>query len=289
MRICCAGEVMIELAAQDGDTTYHRGIAGDSFNTAVYLARAGYAVDYLTRLGEDSLSGQIISALKAEKIGTELIALCPGRQPGLYLINNDADGERHFSYWRDQSPAREMFDVPLQIAKYDLFYFTGITLAITRSGEAHFLALLQQLASAGCRIVFDPNYRPRLWDSEEQARACIERVLPFCHTVMPTLEDENALWGVTTAEEADLLYQKHGVVERVIKGNALTTQVFCDSTNFSQQASAVDAIDTTGAGDSFNAGYLGARLRGEEIAAAVTAAQALSAQVVQQRGAIIPR
>ncbi|MFT4613951.1 MAG: 2-dehydro-3-deoxygluconokinase [Bacteroidia bacterium] len=289
MQICCAGEVMVELAARGGDASYQRGFAGDSFNTAVYLARAGYSVDYLTRLGADPLSMQIMASLEAEGVGTGLITLCPGRQPGLYLIDNDDNGERHFSYWRDQSPAREMFNAPLALTDCTLFYFTGITLAITRSSEAQLLTLLQQLAAQGCRIVFDPNYRPRLWQSAEQARASIERVLPFCHTVLPTLEDETALWGFTTVEQVDALYREHGVTERVIKGAALTTHVCCDDINFSQQATAVDAIDTTGAGDSFNAGYLGARLNGQSIEAAVTAAQKLSAQVVQQRGAIISR
>ena len=289
MRICCAGEVMVELACAQSSDAYTRGFAGDSYNTAVYLARAGHAVDYLTRLGDDPLSDEIMTTLQAEGIGTERITRCVGRQPGLYLIDNDASGERRFTYWRDQSPAREMFDAPVARFDCDLLYFTGITLAITRSGQAHFLALLEDLAQRDCRIVFDPNYRPQLWDGTEQARSCISRVLPFCHTVLPTLEDETALWGLNTVAAVDALYRDMGVEERVIKGEALTTHVFANDTHFSQQAAAVNALDTTGAGDSFNAGYLTARLRGDSIPDAVTAAQTLSAQVVQQRGAILPR
>lgn len=280
---------MVELAASDSNGDFKLGFAGDSFNTAVYLARAGHAVDYLTQLGDDSLSQQIVKKISVEGIGTQLITLCANRQPGLYLIKNDASGERRFTYWREQAPARQMFDEPLSLSNFDVFYFSGITLAITRSGHTQFLALLRQLAEAGCRIVFDPNYRARLWDNTDQARTHVSQVLPFCHTVLPTLEDETALWGFHSVEQADELYQQYGVSERVFKGAALTTHVFCNGATFSQQATAVDAIDTTGAGDSFNAAYLSARLRGMDLAAAVTAAQQLSAQVVLQRGAIIAR
>ena len=68
MRVCCAGEVMIELAATGEPGLYRRGIAGDSYNTAVYLAREGLHVAYLTRLGDDAHSRHIAADLQAENI-----------------------------------------------------------------------------------------------------------------------------------------------------------------------------------------------------------------------------
>ncbi|MBK6510710.1 MAG: hypothetical protein IPG06_15490 [Haliea sp.] len=144
---------MIELAAENSGGLYRRGVAGDSYNTAIYLSRAGLQVSYLTRLGDDALSDGIIAHLADEGIGDALIERVARRRPGLYLIDNDAQGERHFHYWRDHAPVRELFAQPLRLPAIDVFYFTGITLAVTRPGLAQLIALLVDLRARGCRIV----------------------------------------------------------------------------------------------------------------------------------------
>jgi 2-dehydro-3-deoxygluconokinase len=245
-------------------------------------------VDYLTRLGDDTFSDAILQQLGDEGIGRSLIQRCPGRQPGLYLISNDASGERQFSYRREHSPAREMFDDPISLSGYGLFYLTGITLAITRDGIDNLVALLTRLRQEACTIVFDPNYRPHLWQDREQAQFHYRQILPLCDILLPTLEDETALWGIDTVEDCHSMYRAFGLRELVIKGPELVTEVFCGQEHVSRRASAVTAVDTTGAGDSFNAGYLAARLQDKSIADAVACAQKLSATVVQHRGAILP-
>lgn len=280
---------MVELAALGPGGPYQRAFAGDSFNTAVYLARAGLQVDYLTRLGDDALSGDILRMLEAEGIGAGLVRRVPGRQPGLYLIDNDDDGERRFSYWRDRAPVREMFDQPLAVEEIDALYFTGITLAVTRSGLPNLIELLAGARNAGCRVLFDPNYRAGLWDSRSQAREHFNAVLPLCDTVLSTLDDDTALWGVDSVRACQELYAGRGVRELVIRGAALNVHVFTGGATHSRQAEAVPALDTTGAGDAFNAGYLSQRLRGGDPADSIARGQALAAQVVQYRGAILPR
>ncbi len=279
----------MELAKVNGSDLYRQGLAGDSFNTAVYLARTGMQVEYLTRLGNDAFSDTIVDLLRQEGIGSEGIRRVAGANPGLYIIRNDDDGERHFSYWREHSPARQLFDRPTSLADIDAFYFTGITLAVTRSGLVNLQALLVALRERGVRVIFDPNYRARLWDSREQAQRNYEAVLPLCDMVLPTLEDETALWGIDRVEDCNRFYQGYGVSELVVKGPQLVAHVFTEGEHFSRQASAVAAVDATGAGDSFNAGYLAVRLRGGPPGAALDSAQQLAAAVVQHRGAIIPR
>jgi 2-dehydro-3-deoxygluconokinase len=289
MRICCAGEVMVELAGEARAGIYRQGLGGDTFNTAVYMARAGLEVDYITRLGDDRFSESILALLQCEGIGTANIARIAGRQPGLYLIDNDTNGERHFRYWREHSPARELFDRPLNVGDCQVFYFTGITLAVTRSGAAGLQALLAQLREQNTRVVFDPNYRPHLWDTKSQAQEHYRQVLPYCDTVLPTLDDESALWDIATAADCARMYRDFGATEIVIKTPDLSAHVFSDGQQVQRQAQAVAAVDTTGAGDSFNAAYLAARLRGASFALALAAAQQLAADVVQHRGALLPR
>lgn len=287
--IYCAGEVMIELAPSNVVDLYRQSLAGDSYNTAVYLARSGFKVSYLTQLGDDHYSAAVIQQLASENIDHSHIKQLAGRRPGLYIINNDLTGERTFSYWREQSPAREMFNKPLSLSDCDIFYFTGITLAIARSGLTNLIALLQQLKQRGCQIIFDPNYRPSLWEGLQQARQHYRAILPFCSTVMPTLDDEQALWGVESCTQCHEFYQDFSVNEVVIKAPQLWAEAYTATEHCRIQAQTIAAVDTTGAGDSFNAAYIAARIKQLPITQAIKQAQALSAQVVQHRGAIIPR
>lgn len=280
---------MVEMAATGDADLYRRGYAGDSYNTAIYLARAGLPVSYLTRLGQDVFSQQILAQLDREGIDTRYIECAGGEQVGLYTIHNDADGERTFSYWRQASAARALFRTLPSLTGIDVFYFTGITLAVTRGDHANLVALLAQLRESGTRIAFDPNYRPALWDSPAQARSLLEAVLPYCNIVLPTLDDERALRGVGNTADCLDMFAQYGIEELVLKGDDGLAQVLCNGQVTSAQATMVTARDTTGAGDAFNAGYLAARLQGAAINDALGAAQALAAAVVQHHGAILPR
>src|SRR4051812_46719730 len=109
--IACVGEVMIEMA-RGNDGRFGLACGGDTFNTAVYLARGGLPVSYASALGDDRFSDNILAMAAAEGVATDLVLRVPGRLPGLYLIETDAAGERSFSYWRENSPARELFELP---------------------------------------------------------------------------------------------------------------------------------------------------------------------------------
>ncbi|MDG2231893.1 MAG: PfkB family carbohydrate kinase, partial [Paracoccaceae bacterium] len=106
MKIAVIGEAMIEMSIT-GDQA-QLGVAGDTLNTAIYLKRAApqIEVDYITRLGRDSFSKRIKNFIADQFLGTSAIETDDDRVPGLYAITTNAQGERSFSYWRDQSAAR---------------------------------------------------------------------------------------------------------------------------------------------------------------------------------------
>ncbi len=280
---------MIEMAQTEHQGLYQRSFAGDSYNTAVYLARAGYRVSYMTRLGADDFSDQIVQELLAEGIGTQWVERSEQAGPGLYTIRNDDNGERAFHYWRANSAATDLFKHPQTGFDCDVFYFTGITLAVTRQYRDNLLNLLARLRASDCKIVCDPNFRPELWSSVTQAKEYLQAVLPYCDLLLPTMDDERALYGVDTETACCERYSAHNIAELVIKGGNGIAHAFVDGETIVQPATMVEALDTTGAGDSFNAGYLSARLAGQSVAAALTAAQELAATVVQHRGAVLPR
>ena len=275
------------MSAQ-GDS-YRLSAAGDTFNTAVYLARSGIPTEYLTCLGDDPVSSTLLASLAEEGIAADRIKTLPGRSAGIYLVSNEPDGERHFTYWREQSAARSLFEEPIELPGVSGFYFSGITLAIARNGIENLLHLLASLSESSCAIYFDPNYRPALWDDANQAREIVRRVLPFCNAVFPTLEDERLLWGVDSVESCRDFYGQEGIGEIVVKAPDLTAHAWMSDEYVCRQAARVQPLDTTGAGDAFNAGYLSVRLTGGDVESALGAAQALSALVVQHQGAILPR
>ena len=296
-RIISIGEVMVELS-RGPEGRYGLAYGGDTFNTAVYLARAGIPTTYATALGDDPYSDELVALATAEGVGTELMLRVPGRQPGLYMIETDAKGERKFYYWRDTSPARELFELgdwavlaeALLTAK--LIYFSGITLSLySNNGLGRFLAALELARKEGAIVAFDGNFRPRGWNGDTQrTRTVFAEALKRVDIALPTFDDEAVLWGDANPEATVERLQAFGIGEIVVK-NGQNNALVAHKTTREEVAvpEIVKPIDTTAAGDSFNAAYLAARLTGAEPAAAAAAAHSLAAQVIQHRGAIMPR
>ncbi len=207
MRVACIGECMVELSEQP-DGTLARGFGGDTLNTALYLARLGVAVDYVTALGDDVWSDEMAAAWGREGIGLDRVRRLPGRMPGLYIIRTDADGERSFHYWRDRAAARDLFTEPgaaetgAALAAYDLVYLSGISLSLYgETGRAALFETLAALRARGGRVAFDTNYRPRGWPDREVARAAFRAALAQADLIFASVEDLDWLFGAAGADE----------------------------------------------------------------------------------------
>ncbi|GLK82100.1 sugar kinase [Ancylobacter defluvii] len=296
-KVVSIGEVMVEFS-RGADGRYGLGIGGDTFNTAVYLARAGVEVAYATALGDDRYSDQIAAAAEAENIGTDQILRAPGRVPGLYVIDTDAFGERTFSYWRDNAPARELFELPgweriaEAIIEAQVIYLSGITLSIySNTGLGRLLATLEFARERGAKVVFDGNYRPRNWGGDvARARTVYAQALKRSTLALPTFEDEALLWNDGSPAATAERLATFGVGEIVVKNGAEGALVVSNGTSqLVAIPEPVTPVDTTAAGDSFNAAYLAARLEGKPPLLAAEAGHALAGRVIQHRGAILPR
>ncbi|MGQ9369295.1 sugar kinase [Azospirillum sp. ST 5-10] len=294
--VAALGECMIELFRRsDGALTI--GFGGDTLNTAVYLARLGTAVDYVTALGDDTISDGMVTAWAAEGVGTDRVLRVPGRLPGLYLIETDEDGERHFLYWRDRAPARDLFVLPQSPALlaalegYDVLYLSGISLAIWgEAGRDVLFQLLDRVRRRGGRVVFDTNWRPRLWPDRKTAQRAYDAMLERTDIALPGVADLRDLYGDDGVEAIVDRVRAAGVAEMVVKLATPGCRVIAEGEDALVPATPVaTVVDTTAAGDSFSAGYLAARLAGATAEAAARSGHRLAAQVIQHRGAIIPR
>ncbi|WP_316014114.1 sugar kinase [Roseobacter sp. HKCCA0434] len=291
--IVAIGEAMVEFSRGD-EGHWHQGFAGDTLNVA-WAARAllhnGQAVGYVTRVGEDALSTRFLGMLDSVSIGTGWIGRDSERTMGLYTIETDAEGERSFSYWRGQSAARRMLAEPDRIsealARAGLVYFSGITLAILSPEDRTRLLDLLTRDGRGFRVAFDPNIRPRLWEKDDILRETIEAAARASDIVLPTFDDEAAAFGDGSPEETLDRYRGLGVGEVIVKDGVNPTRFCADATGEVPVRDPIRAIDTTGAGDSFNGAYLAGRLLGRSVQDAIGMGQAASRAVVATRGALL--
>lgn len=298
--IAVIGECMIELSIKNDSTT--RSFGGDTLNTSVYLSRLlknrPFDLQYVTALGTDPFSQNMIDAWQKENIKTDLVQRMANKMPGLYSIVTDATGERSFYYWRNDAAAKfwlktdETQRICQEISKCDYVYLSGISIAILDAESIlKLLALLKVVKSNGGKVIFDNNYRPRLWSSVEQARSVYADILAYTDIAFLTLDDEDLLWGKLPYEDVIERTKQYGVTEIVIKRGSESCIVDAKEGRFDIPANKIakdKVVDTTAAGDSFGAGYLAARLTGADPEKSAKQGHLVAGTVIQHRGAIIP-
>jgi 2-dehydro-3-deoxygluconokinase len=295
-RIVAVGECMVELVDRGGGEATI-GFGGDTLNTAIYLARLGQPVAYATALGDDPYSGAMRAAWAEEGIALDAVAIAAGEVAGLYAIRVDGLGERHFTYWRRQAPVRRLFDWPgsdaveRAIREAGLVLLSGITLMVLDARQRlRLIDALKDAKARGAAIAFDSNYRARGWSSPTEAVDAMTPVIALADVVLPSVDDERLFRGLDDAPAVAAYYLACGVPEVVVKQAAHGALVATVATRAHVPAVAVpQVIDSTAAGDAFNAGYLAARRRGEGPETAARRGAALAARVVQHRGAIVPQ
>ncbi|WP_172122435.1 MULTISPECIES: sugar kinase [unclassified Devosia] len=293
-RFVSIGECMIEMSGGE-DRQYRLGYAGDTLNTAWYmraLLEPEWSVDYFTALGEDRYSADIRAFLEQHRIGTQHIGTIKNRRPGLYLIHQEG-GDRHFTYWRDQSAARLLAEdkgaLHAALEGASMVYFSGITLAILQPrARGRLLGAVVAAREAGATVVFDTNLRPALWTSQRVMASMLTAAASLCDIVLPTHGDEAPVFGDASVEETAERYLELGVGEVVVKdgGNPALVATASERVKVAPPP-AGSVVDATGAGDSFNGAYLSARLAGKGLQEAAEAAHRVAGIVIGQKGALV--
>lgn len=295
MRILAIGECMAELAPAATPGEFRMGFAGDTFNTAWYLARMHphINVSYLTAVGDDAISGQMHNFIAESGIGVDHVQRLAQRTVGLYLISLD-NGERSFSYWRGQSAARKLAQdtdaLRTAMDQADLVYFSGITLAILdATSRQNLLDAIKDARSKGKTIAFDPNLRPRLWTDTPEMTDSIMAGAAISDIALPSFEDEAQWFSDPTPEATAQRYISAGATTVVVK-NGPDPVLFWQGDNDGSVIvpALTQIVDTTAAGDSFNAEILAGILNGVPLFDSITSACALAGLVVQSKGALVP-
>jgi len=299
MNIACIGECMIEIATLPGHLGQVQvGFGGDTLNTAIYLSRlfanTDHKVHYFTVLGDDPYADSMLTAWIAEGIDCRDVEQDPGRETGLYTINVDKDGERSFHYWRSQAPARELFAGATgltkiaKLATFDAIYFSGISLAILHEeSRDRLLELAEKMKDAGRHVIYDTNFRERLWAGQD-AQEINTRALKASTLALPSDEDLCNIFNQSENEWKSFL-EAYLIPNIILKKGGAPLDIFQNGKWQSLSMEKATAIvDTTAAGDSFNAGYIAARSRGDDPIDAVKQGHKLACTVIGHSGAIIP-
>ena len=293
----CIGEAAVELS-RGADGRFALASAGDTFNTAIYLARAGVPVSFASALGDDPYSDAIVSLAQAEGIRTGLILRAAGRLPALSLVDGDKKGGRRAHHWGEAAPARELFELPnwSRVAEglldASVVYFSGITLSLySNAGLGRLLAAIELARSKGALIAFDPNFRPNGWRGDlVRARTIFAEALKRVDIALPAYDDEAVLWGDPSPEATIERLQAFGVAEIVVKNGPNSALIAARGQQETVPVpDVVVPVDPTAAGDAFNAGFIAARMAGRKPFDAAGQAHKLAGEVIRHRGAIAPR
>jgi 2-dehydro-3-deoxygluconokinase len=294
--IALLGEPLVELTAVSGQS-YNMGIAGDVLNVAVATARLWGNTYLVTGLGRDSNSESIVTFAQQHNVDTSRVFVDEVHKAGLYFIENDEQGERSFKYQRSNSAAKYLFarTESLSHALSSLeamanIYFSGITLALmTPESLTFFLSWLERYRINGGRVIFDNNYRPALWSSPQEYVDACEQVLRETDIFLPSLDDVMLSLSLHDKSEAMAWIEKQRVSEVVISDGVAPLTIIIDGESAQIDVTpAKQVVDTTGAGDGFNGGYLAARLAGMSPLQAVEEGMNIAADVVGHKGAILP-
>lgn len=293
------GECMIELmtASQEpSSNTLKQSFAGDVFNTAVYLKRtfSDVKVHLVTAIGKDNFSQDMLQYFKNEHIGTDFVFESNTKIPGLYAIQLDEHGERSFTYWRSDSAARQVMQhidetAINALSQGDMFFFSGISLAVIEpSARDDFWAMVEKMKAAGVKIVFDPNYRARMWDNPAQAKVQFEKAFSLANIALPGVDDFQQLYDLSSSEAVYDFCKPYQFEELIIKNGEAGIFCYTQDDNFKFDITPVkNVVDTTSAGDSFNGVYLGARTQNLPIKKAIELASKAAGFVIQHKGAIV--
>lgn len=292
-RIAALGEPLLELQPAD-DGGVRLAFGGDVANSMICLRRILRAdekrISVVTALGDSSYSAWLRRRLELE--GIHVIEPSIAGEPGIYGLPLDTAGHPGFSYWRAQSAARAFLQSadPGRFEEFlgdtELLLVTGITLALCSSASFEHLCRWVDRHREDCRVVFDCNFRRRLWDGEAQARERIGTFEQLASVLATGGEDENTLWGAADITQIIERVSRMSA-EYLIRGGPEGCWVGSGREYQHVPTEPVTVVgDTAGAGDSHLAGYMAARISGYGRADAAAYANKAAAVIVSQRGSV---
>ena len=293
INVCSIGEAMIEIS-NIKNSLYNQSFAGDTLNFCNYLDKKKLNAFFLSAIGKSEINQSLLDFVKSKNISTKYIKQINQFEVGLYLIKNKDNGEKQFFYWRDESAAKHYFNnidflnLYKELKNFDYIYFSGITLSIIHISKLNnFIKLLKLLKSKKIKIVFDFNIRPSRWN-KKNLNIFLDSVLKFVDICFLSGEDMNYWKNKNNIKSYEQIVRKYKLKHSIFRKNAKFTYVFLNKTRYVFKNKLLKTVvDTSGAGDGFNAAYLSNFIVNNDPVLALKAGSSLGSKIVMKKGAIV--
>ena len=293
INVCSIGEAMIEIS-NIKNSLYNQSFAGDTLNFCNYLDKKKLNAFFLSAIGKSEINQSLLNFVRSKKISTKYIKQINQFEIGLYLIKNKDNGEKQFFYWRDESAAKHYFNnidflnLYKELKNFDYIYFSGITLSIIHISKLNnFIKLLKLLKRKKIKIVFDFNIRPSRWN-KKNLNIFLDSVLKFVDICFLSGEDMNYWKNKNNIKSYEQIVRKYKLKHSIFRKNAKFTYVFLNKTRYVFKNKLLKTVvDTSGAGDGFNAAYLSNFIVNNDPVLALKAGSSLGSKIVMKKGAIV--
>ena len=293
INVCSIGEAMIEIS-NIKNSLYNQSFAGDTLNFCNYLDKKKLNAFFLSAIGKSEINQSLLDFVKSKNISTKYIKQINQFEVGLYLIKNKDNGEKQFFYWRDESAAKQYFNnidflnLYKELKNFDYIYFSGITLSIIHISKLNnFIKLLKLLKSKKIKIVFDFNIRPSRWN-KKNLNIFLDSVLKYVDICFLSGEDMNYWKNKNNIKSYEQIVRKYKLKHSIFRKNAKFTYVFLNKTRYVFKNKLLKkVVDTSGAGDGFNAAYLSNFIVNNDPVLALKAGSSLGSKIVMKKGAIV--
>ena len=284
---------MIEIS-NIKNSLYNQSFAGDTLNFCNYLDKKKLNAFFLSAIGKSEINQSLLDFVKSKNISTKYIKQINQFEIGLYLIKNKDNGEKQFFYWRDESAAKQYFNnidflnLYKELKNFDYIYFSGTTLSIIHVSKLNnFIKLLKLLKSKKIKIVFDFNIRPSRWN-KKNLNIFLDSVLKFVDICFLSGEDMNYWKNKNDIKSYEQIVRKYKLKHSIFRKNAKFTYVFLNKTRYVFRNKLLKkVVDTSGAGDGFNAAYLSNFIVNNDPVLALKAGSTLGSKIVMKKGAIV--
>ena len=262
---------------------FSRYLGGSSANMAVGLARLGARAGMVSALGEDALSDFLVEFLEAERVDVRHVHRVPGYLPSLALTEVAPPNRFPQVFYR-----HDAVDMMLRVTEDDLSYIArrgmlvtnGTSLCASPSRESTYLAL-ERAQQAGCKVVFDVDYRAMSWPDATAAGQAVRLALPFIDVLIGNQPELRLVAGEEDLDRAtEILRERVPMV--VSKLGDQGTRVWQNGDSCFLPPYAVEVVSTIGAGDGFASGFLYALLRGKPVSECLHYGNAAAAVVVSR-------
>lgn len=291
--ILALGEPLIEFLSlpetPDGEQLYRQGFGGDTSNAIIAAARQGAATGYITAIGDDVFGRDLLGLWQREGVSTEFVQVRPDDPTGAYFVKPHASG-RDFWYARRGSAA-SLFsaeDLPVAAIKgAKILHVSALSQAISPSMRDTVTRAAEIARKNGTLVSYDTNLRLNLWSLDE-ARATIMQFLPLADIVLPSDDEAATLLGTDDAEAIIERFGQEGAKIVLLKRGAEGALLSAGGRTLAVEGHPTDAVDSTGAGDSFAGAFLAYYLETGDAELAARRAAVVAAGTVSGYGAVDP-